>query len=113
MAKLRNEYVEYITDLLHPFGISNVRAMFGGYGIYKNGIIFAIIADNELYFKGDKITEHFFQEQGSQPFTYIAKGKEYKMSYWHVPPEMLDDPDRLQTWFAMAYQAGVSAKKLK
>ena len=46
-----NEFLEYIREMLEPFGISKIRAMFGGFGIYKNGIMFALIEDHELYFK--------------------------------------------------------------
>jgi DNA transformation protein len=42
-------------EILEPFGPLKIRAMFGGYGIYKDGIIFAIIGYNEVYFKADKV----------------------------------------------------------
>ena len=49
MAK--SEFVNYIIDLLSPYGYIRVRSMFGGHSVYKDGVIVAIIIDDELYFK--------------------------------------------------------------
>lgn len=43
-----NEFIEYIKDILAPFGQITTRAMFGSYGIYKDGVIIGIVARNEL-----------------------------------------------------------------
>ncbi len=48
-----NGFVEYILDILSDYGNIKSRRMFGGFGIYLDKIIFAIIIDNELYFKAD------------------------------------------------------------
>ena len=52
MGKTRNDYLDYILqDVLgHIEGLHH-RAMFGGVGIYKDGVIFGLIYDNQLYFK--------------------------------------------------------------
>ena len=106
-----NEFLEYIREMLEPFGISKIRAMFGGFGIYKNGIMFALIADHELYFKADEKAAVFFQSFGSEPFSYEAKGRKVKLSYWRVLPEILEDQDILEKWHAMAYSAALTSKK--
>ena len=94
-----NSFVTYITDLLSDYGTIMARAMFGGYGIYCNDIIFAIIVDNELYFKADKILAERFAKHGSTPFTYKAKGKKVSMSYWNIPIEIIEDEALLKNWF--------------
>jgi len=73
-----NEFVEYITeDLLAELKGVTSRAMFGGYGIYKDGIIFGIIVDDELYFKVDDTNREEYEKMGSSPFVYRTKeGKE-------------------------------------
>ena len=106
-----DEFVDYIREILEPFGISKIRAMFGGFGIYKNGIIFALIADHELYFKANDRAAVFFQSFGSEPFSYEAKGRQIKMSYWRVLPEILEDQDILKKWHDMAYSAALTSKK--
>ena len=75
------------------------RAMFGGYGVYKDGVIFAIVADDALYFKVDGTNRKDYEAAGSRPFTYIAaKRKRVALSYWEVPAEVLDDREKIAEW---------------
>ena len=48
-----SEFVEFVLELLAPLGNVRARAMFGGYGIYRGEIMFAIITDDRMYFKAD------------------------------------------------------------
>jgi TfoX/Sxy family transcriptional regulator of competence genes len=43
----KSEFVNYIIDLLSPYGYIRVRSMFGGHSVYKDGVIVAIIVDDE------------------------------------------------------------------
>lgn len=105
------EFVDYIKDLLEPFGVDKIRAMFGGYGVYKNGLMVALIAENELYFKAGKDESKVFEDAGSEPFTYDTGTKKVKMSYFKVMQEIIEDDEMLEMWFNLAYQAAVKAKK--
>lgn len=108
MIKFKDEYIEYIKELLEPYGISKIRAMFGGYGIYKNDIMCALIADQEIYFKADQSSAEYFANFGSTPFVYESKGKAIKLSYWKVPAEILEDNEQLEKWFELAYSSAIS-----
>lgn len=104
--------VEYIKDVLEQFAPVLFKRMFGGYGIYKNGLIFAIILDDELYFKSDEVAESFYSQHDSQQFTYpIKSGKIVKMPYWKVPNDVMDDEDEMKIWFEYAYNAALRSKK--
>jgi DNA transformation protein and related proteins len=107
----QNEFLEYIKESLEPFGATKYRAMFGGYGIYKNDLMFALIANSELYFKADNEAATYFQSFGSEAFTYDSKGKKVKMSYYKVPPEILEDQGSLQTWCDLAYSGAMALQK--
>lgn len=110
----KNQYVEYVLDLLEPFGVIKARAMFGGYGIYKDGIIFALVAEDVLYFKVDDHNRADYEERGSKPFTYQGPhNKIYAMSYWEVPIEVLEDRDEREHWFNAALKAAQRAKKVQ
>ena len=87
--------------------------MFGGTGLYMNGFFFAIIADKELFFKADKLSAKFFKQEGSQPFTYQARGKKVALAYWKVLPEVLEDPELMNQWFNKAYSSASAAKVKK
>ena len=84
-----NEYRTFIQDQLEGFGPVTVRAMFGGAGVFRDGIMFGLIADETLYFKIDDTTKGDFEAEGSEPFVYTKAGKATAMSYWRVPETAL------------------------
>lgn len=105
-------YANYILDLLLPQGNIKVRKMFGGFGIYKNNIFFALIANNILYFKVDSANQSDYESFGSKPFSYANKNnKIISLSYWEVPIDILENRDRLEEWVDNAIQAARRAKK--
>ena len=107
-----NRYVDYVLDLLSPLGNIKARSMFGGHGIYRDGIFFALIADDILYFKVDDLNRSAYQAQGCKPFTYEGKnGKVVAMSYWEVPVDVLEDYNMLEQWVAGAVAAARRSKK--
>ena len=89
-----HDYV--VDDLLGDVpGIAS-RAMFGGWGIYKSGSIFGIIAGGELYFKVGIENRPEFERMGSHPFVYTGHKKPVTMSYWLVPEDVLEDWEKLR-----------------
>ncbi|KJW03459.1 tfoX N-terminal domain protein [Rickettsia endosymbiont of Ixodes pacificus] len=109
----KNEFTEYVKELLEPYGSVAVRAMFGGYGIYKGGVMIGIIKSNELYFKSDLSTYEYFQSFGSEPFVYQSKCKLVTLSYWKVLPEIMEDQELLGKWFKLALNAAINSQKKK
>lgn len=51
---MSRDYCDYAIDLLSPWAKVTARKMFGGYGIYRQGKMFAIIVDDTLYFKSGR-----------------------------------------------------------
>ena len=88
-----HEYVLY--DLLaNEVGISS-KPMFGGWGMYKHGVIFGIISDENLYFKVGDENRKDFENIGSHPFVFAKKGgKKVSLSYWIVPEEIMEDREK-------------------
>lgn len=108
-----NEFVEYVLELLGPLGPVKAKAMFGGFGIYRNNLMFGLIADETLYLKADEKTRPEFEAKGLPPFTYEKKGKKYSMSYYQAPEEALEDPEEMAVWAEKAYGAALRANKKK
>ena len=102
-----NEFVDYLLERLEPFGQVTARAMFGGYGIYHNQLMFGLVADDMLYLKVDNINRKEFEERKLQPFVYVKQGKAMKMSYYQVPEEALDNSDETCRWAELAYSAAL------
>ena len=81
---------EILSRYFKNFSDIKSRAMFGGYGLYKKGVIFGMIVDEDLYFKVDSTNLADYQAEKSEPFTYIgATGKPISMSYWKVPARVI------------------------
>ncbi|HSW53387.1 MAG TPA: TfoX/Sxy family protein [Sulfuricaulis sp.] len=107
------EFVEFVIEQMAPFGRVRARAMFGGFGIYRDERIFAIIVDDRLYFKTDAATRGEFEARGLGPFTYVMRGKPVTMPYFEAPPEVFEEPDTMQHWAQMAYAAAGRTPKAK
>ncbi|WP_282606516.1 TfoX/Sxy family protein [Pelagibius sp. Alg239-R121] len=113
MAKPRPAIVDHSLDLLLPLGPVKARAMFGGYGLYLEDLMFALIAFDTLYFKADSQSEEQFSAAGGEPFTYEGKSKPIQMSYWTVPDEAMEDPESLLPWAERAVSAARRSKPVK
>jgi len=96
---------EFIKELFAAFGPVSVRRMFGGAGIFADGLMIGLIADDAIYLKSDAQTSPAFEAEGLKPFTYGAKRKRVVMSYWRMPERLFDDPEELAQWARAAFGA--------
>lgn len=94
----------FLADLLAPWGEVVAKPMFGGFGIYREGRMFGIVAEETLYLKTGESNRREFEAAGSEPLTYTAKGRQIALSYWRVPSEMVDEPEMLIVWAEKAYR---------
>jgi len=85
--------------------------MFGGVGVYANGLFFALIDDDVLYLKGDEALKPLYEAAGSQAFDPFGEGK--PMAYWSAPAEALDDQDSLLEWARRALEVAARASSRK
>ena len=110
---MSRDYLDYLHDLFSAFAPITTRAMFGGHGVYRDGVIIAIVIDESLYLKVDDATRADFEAEGSAPFMYQAKGKAIPMSYWSVPEFALDSPQEFRPWAQRAWEAAMRKPKPK
>lgn len=96
---------EAIEDLFAPAARVFVRRMFGGQGIFVEGIMVALEAGGVLYLKSDDATAPAFDAEGCGPFAYGEGGKRVITSYRRMPESAFEDPDELRRWYAMARDA--------
>lgn len=89
-------FKEFILDQLSGLDRVSCRAMFGGFGIYCNGIFFGIIHKGRLYFKTDDKTRSEYINKGMKPFR--PNSKQTLKNYYEVPIDAMEDPDRLVDW---------------
>lgn len=98
------EQLAQVCDVSH-------KRMFGGVGLYADGIFFAIIDDDELYFKVDDTTLPKYEERGMDFFR--PYGDERTMSYCQVPAEVLEDTQALSAWVSEAVEVSLRKKAKK
>ena len=104
-------FKEFVRELLADFGPVTIRDMFGGSGVYADGVMFAILADDTLYLKTDAVSAFAFAGEGMTPFKYTPRGKEpVAMPYWEVPPRLLDEPGELVVWAQQAHRIALAGK---
>lgn len=111
MTSPQNDFVDYVREVMAHWASVSSRKMFGGYGIYREGLMFALIADDTLYFKTDANNVAQFEQAGSTPFVYQSAGRTVQMSYWSAPAESLESPADMRDWCQLAYAAALRAAK--
>ncbi len=114
MAK-RNEFVDYLLELVAPAGGITSRAMFGGHGIYRDGLIFGIVIDDVFYLKVDDVNRGEFEARGLEPFLFESKNKAKKvaMSYYQCPEDAMESPAMMREWAHGAVAAALRAAAKK
>ncbi len=93
------QFVEYVAELLAPVGPLRMGRFFGGVGISRDAVQFAMVMGNSLYFAVDDSTRGKYEQAGMQAFSYTTKnGRVQVRKYFELPPDLLDDPDQLRLW---------------
>ena len=107
-------FLEYIVyDVFGESEAITYRAMMGGYTLYKDGKVFAIVDDEKLYFKGSKDTESWYLEHGAKKFWYMKEGKIQYMNYFLMPNEIFENREEFALWFEIALSVATLPKKKK
>ena len=104
-------YLDYVLEQLAGLGPVSAKRMFGGAGIYLNGVFFALIADDSLYFKVGDSNRADYEAADMAPFKPFGEDS-YSMSYYEVPVEVMEDREQLHEWARKALDVA-KAKKSK
>ena len=108
-----NELASLVQELLQSWAPVRVRPMFGGCGLFRDDLMFAIISDDELFLKADAHSEPDFEGYGLQPFVYHKQGKPVTMSFRQAPAELFDDPEVAMDWAQRAWEAALRSRKAR
>jgi DNA transformation protein and related proteins len=105
---------EGIREVFEPVGRVQTRRMFGGHGVYMDGLIFALEADGDIFMKTDDLNRSLFVSRGCRQFTYIKLGQETPLpNYWSLPASAFDDADELRELTQSSVAASQRALELK
>ena len=103
--KKASEFVDNLQEVFRLFGSVQARSMFGGHGIYHDGVMIGLVADDTLYLKTGPDNAARFAEAGLEPFSYDSKIRRVITSYARAPDDALEDPAILRDWAQGAIQA--------
>ena len=107
-----DRFVEFAVEQFAPLGVISSRAMMGGWCLYCDGFVFALVDEGALYLKGDAATIPKFEARGLKPFQPFP-GKDGAMKYFQAPPEIFEDPAAMREWVGGAVETGKRAAARK
>jgi DNA transformation protein len=102
-----SDFIPFVQELLEDWATVSARRMFGGHGLYHEGLMFAIVMNQQLYLKVDEQNRPDFEALGLTPFTYPMKGREVALSYWAAPDSIFDEPAEAVRWARLAWDAAL------
>jgi DNA transformation protein len=99
-------FSEFLRDQLAPLGRVTFRRMFGKTGVFCDGVMFAMIADDTLYVRVDAGNRGAFGEaRAAPPLSYRKQGRSIDLAFRQVPERLLDEPEELVAWARIALAA--------
>jgi DNA transformation protein and related proteins len=107
---------EFIVELFAPFGRVTIRRLFGGAGLFAEGLMFGLVFDGAIFLKVDEASIPDFEREGGVPFVYTrakspGRVSRHSLSYWRLPERLYDDPDELVSWARRALAIAQERKK--
>jgi DNA transformation protein and related proteins len=106
-----DDFRDFVLEQLRSAGQVSARPMFGGVGLYLDGLFFALIDDDTLYFKAGDSNRPRYERAGSKPFCPYPDRPDQAMGYWEVPAEVLEDADELAVWARESMAVALEARK--
>jgi len=106
-ASQKQAFANFVLELMAGFAPVQAKRMFGGFGIFWQGLMLAIIIEDKLYFKVDDVSEPRFAQRGLPRFQYESKGRTMSLRYCEAPPEVYDEPGHMAAWARLGYECAV------
>ena len=106
-------FINHLLELMVDFGSVNARRMFGGHGIFRDGLMFGLVADGEFYVKADDENRDQFVNSELSQFAYDKAGKTVMMSYYALPESALEDADEILVWVRLGFDAALRGQQNK
>ncbi|MGQ0533696.1 MAG: TfoX/Sxy family protein [Caulobacteraceae bacterium] len=115
---MADSFHDFVKELFAGVGPVQVKRMFGGAGVYADGLMFGLLADDAIYLKVDEALKVELVAEGSGPFVWtpgtgLHKGEQIEFGYWRLPDAALDDPDEAAAWGRKALAVAKTKAKAK
>lgn len=112
MAKAPDPFHEFVIELFAPMGPVSIRRMFGGAGVFCEGLMIALLFSDTIFLKTDGALRARLEAEGSEPFLWTkpSTGEIIDMGYVSLPSSAMDDPDEASDWGRQALAVARAAK---
>jgi DNA transformation protein len=107
------EYRAFVLEQLGRVTPVTSRSMFGGVGVYADGLIFALMDDDTTYLKVGDANRADFEARGMRPFRPYGDDGPASLNYSELPADLLDDVDALRPWVEKAIDVSRAARRKK
>ena len=99
--------IDWVAEAMAPVGTVTHRRMMGGATLYCDGTIFAIVANDALWFKADATSDGQWDALGCPRFEVWMADRLASMNYRRAPDAVYDDPDELRRLGELGLAAGM------
>lgn len=115
MPKPPDPFHEFVIELFAGLGPVTIRRMFGGAGVFHEGVMFALLAEDVIYLKADAALRAELASEGCEPFLWTrpSDGRQMDLGYVGLPSAALDDPDEASRWARRALAVALAARAKK
>jgi len=104
------EFVDHVVDLMRGLGAVQAKPMFGAWGLFHEGLCFALVAEDVLYIKCDAQSAATFDASSCAPFVYESKvGERLVTAYRQAPADALESPATMVRWAREGFEAALRA----
>ncbi|QIL86363.1 TfoX/Sxy family DNA transformation protein [Vibrio sp. HDW18] len=83
--------------LFEQLGRVKSRSMFGGFGIFVDDTMFALVVNDTLHIRADEASIEKFKQQGYAPYVYKKRGFPVVTKYYALPDNCWSDPASILT----------------
>lgn len=102
-----SDYLQYVLEQVSSLPRVTTRRMFGAVGLYSDGVFFALIDDDTLFFKVSDANRADYVSRNMAPFKPFRDKPDLSLSYYEVPADALEDRDELGVWARKSIAAAV------
>jgi DNA transformation protein len=92
------QFLAYVLEQLAGLSALRSNRMFGGIGLYSDGLFFGLIDDDTVYFKTDESNIAPYRERNMPRFMPFPDRPEAVLGYHQVPADVIEDAETLVDW---------------
>jgi DNA transformation protein and related proteins len=108
------EFVAHAVDLVSLVAPVEARRMFGGHGLFAEGVMFGLLDDGELFLKCDEQSRARFVDAGCRQWQYVNKKvRMVNTGYYRPPDEAHEDPEAMLPWARLALEAALRRQAVR